>query len=578
KSVPNFTEDSVRELRVEAQREGMQGISPRYIQDKLSNALVSEQALQENPTVPVLISLAAPSSVSLVDATLADVQQNVANRQRRVLSDLPESQLTVTHQYRSIAALGGTVTKAGLDALNQHPDVVAIALDGPGFISGGLAQSVALVRANDAEFASLGLDGTGITVAVLDSGIDTDHVDLADNLVGERCFITNAPPPQPQRYCPDDPNHPNFDPAHPAEDDMDPAYHGTHISGIITSNGNVAPRGVATNAAIFAYKILDSVNFGSGVDIANAFDDIVGEHLMDFDFINMSIKDGAPWPAGTCSPFNTSIDDALILLRAAGTLAFAISGNNGAKDGISWPACVPVVVSVGAVYDNNLGPRNWKPGGVPLCKDPITAADMVACFSQSSDDLELLAPGALIESASANLAGFLELSGTSQAAPHAVGVAALLKQMLPGITPGEIEQVLKDTGIPVKDHFDPSNIRTTPRVDARAAVLDHDFDGDGCSNGREAGGDEHRGGLRDPEDPWDYYDVSIPRDGFIDLPNDILGVILHFAPGGYPPGDETFDRGPKTGPYDWNMTAPDGVIDLPNDILGVILQFQHNCI
>ena len=70
----------------------------------------------------------------------------------------------------------------------------------------------------------------------------------------------------------------------------------------------------------------------------------------------------------------------------------------------------------------------------------------------------------------------------------------------------------------------------------------------------------------------------LPKDQIIDLPNDILGVIQHFAPlGTEPEYDVSFDRGPRfTGPA-WNMTAPDGVIDLPNDILGVIQQFNHRC-
>ncbi len=55
KSIPNFTEDSVRELRSESPREGMQGISPRYIQDKLSNALVSDQAMQEKCINPFML-------------------------------------------------------------------------------------------------------------------------------------------------------------------------------------------------------------------------------------------------------------------------------------------------------------------------------------------------------------------------------------------------------------------------------------------------------------------------------------------------------------------------------------------
>ena len=55
KTIPNFTEDSVRELREESPREGMQGISPRYIQDKLSNALVSDYAIQQRSINPFMV-------------------------------------------------------------------------------------------------------------------------------------------------------------------------------------------------------------------------------------------------------------------------------------------------------------------------------------------------------------------------------------------------------------------------------------------------------------------------------------------------------------------------------------------
>ena len=67
-----------------------------------------------------------------------------------------------------------------------------------------------------------------------------------------------------------------------------------------------------------------------------------------------------------------------------------------------------------------------------------------------------------------------------------------------------------------------------------------DTDGDGCSDVRENGPDETLGGLRDYKNPYDFYDVlgpeaALPADGVIDLPNDILGVILHFSPQGQPP-------------------------------------------
>ena len=122
---------------------------------------------------------------------------------------------------------------------------------------------------------------------------------------------------------------------------------------------------------------------------------------------------------------------------------------------------------------------------------------------------------------------------------------------------------------------------------AKPPKLPHpgDSDGDGCSDQQENGPDETLGGQRDYLNPHDFYDVAgdpnPPQngapDGVVDLPNDILGVILHHPAGpmGY---DVQFDRGTWTGPNSWNDTqGPDGVIDLPNDILGVIEQFNHSC-
>ena len=106
-----------------------------------------------------------------------------------------------------------------------------------------------------------------------------------------------------------------------------------------------------------------------------------------------------------------------------------------------------------------------------------------------------------------------------------------------------------------------------------------DTDGDGCLDGREVGPNELLGGQRDPLNPYDFFDAAGagggPPDGVIDLPNDVLGVIVHFSPSGanYV---AAFDRGPAS-TNGWNTTAPDGVIDLPNDILSVILSFAHSC-
>ena len=118
--------------------------------------------------------------------------------------------------------------------------------------------------------------------------------------------------------------------------------------------------------------------------------------------------------------------------------------------------------------------------------------------------------------------------------------------------------------------------------------LSFDSDDDGVPDSRELQ-DDAACGRRDPYNENDYYDVSVPRDGVIDLSNDILGVIQHYAPGGYVTGTpdvlggipdvttvDNFDRPPTMtgGAGTWNRGSPDGVIDLSNDILGVILQYN----
>ncbi len=123
---------------------------------------------------------------------------------------------------------------------------------------------------------------------------------------------------------------------------------------------------------------------------------------------------------------------------------------------------------------------------------------------------------------------------------------------------------------------------STPTVTPTPTPRGPDDDGDGCTNDQELGSDPHRGGLRDPANPWDFYDIAGANDGppdrIIDLANDIFTVGQHYAPTGTEPGyDVQFDRGPSAGPNVWNMTAPDGVIDLSNDILGVIQQYFHSC-
>ena len=105
---------------------------------------------------------------------------------------------------------------------------------------------------------------------------------------------------------------------------------------------------------------------------------------------------------------------------------------------------------------------------------------------------------------------------------------------------------------------------------------DDDTDGDGCTDVQELQPNSRLGGLRDPWNLYDFYDVN--GDGSITWAGDILPVANAFLQG---PGDPLYtaakDRGGTLGPFAHNRAGPDGTIGVPNDILPVILQFGHSC-
>ena len=507
-------------------------------------------------TTRVLLQLRKPASLAAGAPDVARARVEVAAAQEQALAGIAAPDLQVTYRYQAVPAVAGLVTARGLAELVARPEVTHVTLDTEG--TAALNQSVPLIRADDAHDA--GLSGAGIIIAVLDTGIDTSNVDLMQGIAYEKCFLGNDPcPPQP----------------HPAEDDNG---HGTNVTGIITSDGIVAPEGVAPDAEIAAYKILDASGSGLFSDWVAALDDIIANHP-EVDIVNMSLQSLASCPNGP-------LGDAIATLRDQGVPTFVASGNRGLKNSLTLPACVPAAISVGAVYDANIGSlAGWKTD----CEDLITAADQVPCWSSSDDTLDLLAPGSRIMST--GLSGPSSYSGTSQAAPHAAGVAALLLQAVPDISPDDLENRMKLTGTNVADQLDdgdPNTTRQTPRIDARVALLTDliaDADGDGCSNGQEFAPDEHDGGQRNPLNPWDYFNPTQDGQNRVD---DILAVVQHYNKNQYLPSppnppqtlnpDYTTatDRSPG-GPNVWNLGPPDGEQRLA-DILAAVGQYGHDCL
>jgi subtilisin family serine protease len=392
-------------------------------------------------SVRVIVALQAPQAGVEVGVRL----QTVVQTQREVLAALPPNSFQVIHQYQALPGLAGRVTTQGLDALLDQPQVEAVALDLP--VEAALIESVSLIGA-DIVWHQLGFTGAGVNVALLDTGIDTDHPDLADNLVAQKCFAQGACPPD------------NTDQGDSAEDGNG---HGTHIAGIITGRGQTSPRGVAPDAGLVALRVMGDNGSGFTSDVISAIDWIIANQAeLNVKIINMSLGGGAY--SGVCDTADANTQLYAEAVRAAGQAGiavFAAAGNSGLTDKMTAPACVSGVISVGSTYDADLGQVTL--GG---CTDEEAIVDQVACISNSSAELDLLAPGVAIDS-TARGGGQKQESGTSMSTAHVSAVAALMLQAEPDLTPAEIETVLKETGLPVTD---PRNGRVTPRVDALAAV------------------------------------------------------------------------------------------------------------
>jgi cysteine-rich repeat protein len=423
------------------------------------------RALETREKVRVLIAFSVPPATAsrAPSSTASASRARIALAADRILGRFAPGEFDLARRYGSIQAVAGSISAKGLLKLLDDPGVMRVDLDEGG--SGGLAEALPLVSLDSLH--GLGLRGDRVTVAVIDSGVDTDHPDLVDRIVAQKCFC------QTDGGCcpPGDTTTGNS-----AEDDNG---HGTNVTGVLTSAGTVAPVGGAPDVRVVSVKVLSRDNaFCCVSDVLAAMDWII-DNRADVDIVNLSL--------GTFALFEGDCDEASALgiagaaavnaLRARGVLTFASAMNDGSAAAMALPACLSRVISVGAVYDSDVGPFTF--GGV--CTDATTAADQVACFSNSSLTTDLLAPGALMTAT--GLSGTVSTyAGTSQASPLAAACAATLLGVHPASTPDEIEGALESSPTRLTD---PKNGLVYPRVDCEGALLALGC-GDGVGDPEEA--------------------------------------------------------------------------------------------
>ncbi|HVP25961.1 MAG TPA: S8 family serine peptidase, partial [Methanomicrobiales archaeon] len=267
---------------------------------------------------------------------------------------------------------------------------------------------------------ALGYTGNGVTVAVLDTGVAWDHPELVDSIAGGKSFVSYTP-----SY-------------------YDDAGHGTHVSGIITANGNpnANAKGVAPDAKVWMGKVCDASGSCYVTDIATAIDYVVHHQTETGRVISMSLGGG-----GTTGP-NCDTDYLASQVNAAvqaGVTVVVAAGND--KKTVSSPGCASGAISVGAVDSGDV---------------------RASSFSGMGAALKVMAPGVSIYS---TLPGgsYASWSGTSMATPHVAGTVALMLSKNSGLPDSTIKSILyttaRDLGTQGWDQY-----YGWGRVDALAAV------------------------------------------------------------------------------------------------------------
>lgn len=393
----------------------------------------------------VVVMLDAPSW----PATVVEQLLLTAHLQEQALTEFAAGEFEITHRYQTVPALAGWITPEGYARLRPASGsawsvVRAVDLDVAGGGEppiwdggwGGLSATVPLIDVPRVH--GWGLTGDGIEVAVLDSGFDSDHPDLMGSLLAEQCFCYNPA----GGCCPNGLSTQSGSGS--AEDDHG---HGTHVSGIITSDGVVAPLGVAPDAGITMVKMLDSGNsFYSTSDIVAGLD-WLNVNRPGLDVVSMSLQTSATFPTAcdNTSSWTQALFTAVQNLVAKGVMVVAIPGNYYAADEMVAPGCLSNVFNVGAT----------------------DKTDVAASFSNSHVLVDVFAPGVSVTSDWPG-GGTASLSGTSMACPHVSGLSALIRDARPGITRADLAMAITSTGPPITDW----NAITHPRIDADDAVLE----------------------------------------------------------------------------------------------------------
>jgi len=361
--------------------------------------------------------------------------------------------LSVLHVYHfALRGFAAELTPTARAALMADPRVMSIetdrALTGFGQV---IPTGIRRVHADLSPTAAIGNHGRSpinVNVAVLDTGIDGQHPDL--RVAGGANCTGGA----------------GYD---------DRYGHGTHIAGIVGALDNsIGVVGVAPGVRLWGVKVLDDHGNGSVSGLLCGIDWVAStrnrrdpsEHIA---VANLS-EGGSGGDDGHCGQVDGDLlHQAVCRSVAAGVTYVAAAGNDHVDASTVIPAAYPEVITVSALADSDGKPGGA--GGRPSCR-PEEVDDTLATFSNFGPAVDLIAPGVCIlstmpvhGSAFGDQSGYGVLTGTSFAAPHVAGAAALWISRHAGAAPADVRSALIAAGNHDWDNStDPDGIKE-PLVD-----------------------------------------------------------------------------------------------------------------
>jgi serine protease AprX len=321
--------------------------------------------------------------------------------------------LAVTRRFSIVNGFAASATRSQIEALARAPGVAQVEANGVFRASNDEAQAAFGVSKARLDLPSL--DGAGVAIAVLDSGVDAAHSDLDQGKV--IAFEDLTPNDRAQPY--------------------DDNGHGTHVSATAAGDGDGSGggfRGVAPGASIVSVKVLNASLKGSGSVVIAGIDWVVANRNsfgVPIRMIVLSLQD----ELGACSGGTDTVSTAVNEAHALGLLVVVAAGNGGPGTcSIGAPAAAAGAFTVGAMADSSEGGFRLAPfsGRGPTLDGRIKP--------------DVVAPGVGITSASRG-SGYEARSGTSMAAPFVAGVAALMLDANAGLSSQQLKDTIRNSSV-----------------------------------------------------------------------------------------------------------------------------------